>query len=296
MLDLSVIILTYNEERHIARCIDNVKHIAKQVYVVDSYSTDKTCDIAREHGAIVLQNKYVNQSQQFIWAMDNCQVQTAWTMRMDADEYLTEKLIDELNKTIPSLPVTVSGCRFPLVVAFLGRKLKYGKIRKIMILRLWRTGLAQMEQRWMDERCYVTEGEVIDLKHEFIDENLNGLTEWTQKHNNYANREIVAAYEGGWSDFVSGGNGLESRNKEKGKYYKLPKFLRAFVYFFVRYICFGGFLDGKPGFIWATLQAYWYRFLVDAKIEEMEFCIGRNPTPQEMRSYFKERFNINVDK
>ena len=138
----------------------------------------------------------------------------------------------------------------------------------------------------------------LDLGHyeRFIDENLNGLAEWTQKHNNYANREIVAAYEGFWNDSVSGGNGLESRNKEKGKYYKLPKFLRAFVYFFVRYICFGGFLDGKPGFIWATLQAYWYRFLVDAKIEEMEFYIGKNPSPQEMRSYFKERFNINVDK
>lgn len=296
MLDLSVIILTYNEEKHIARCIDNVKRIAKQIYVVDSYSTDNTCDIAREHGVIVLQNKYVNQSQQFIWAMENCPVETGWTMRMDADEYLTEGLIDELERTIPALPAAVSGCRFPLAVAFLGRKLKYGKIRKILILRLWRTGMARMEQRWMDERCYVTEGDVIDLKQEFIDENLNGLTEWTQKHNNYANREIVAAYEGYWNDTVSGGNGLDGRNKEKGLYYKLPKFLRAFFYFFVRYVCFGGFLDGKPGFIWATLQAYWYRYLIDAKIEEMEYYIGKNPTPKEMRMYFKERFNINVDK
>lgn len=106
----------------------------------------------------------------------------------------------------------------------------------------------------------------------------------------------MAAYEGYWNDIVLGGNGLESRNREKGKYYKLPKFLRAFMYFFVRYICFGGFLDGKPGFIWATLQAYWYRYLIDAKIEEMEYYIGKNPTPQEMRTYFKERFNINVDK
>ena len=148
----------------------------------------------------------------------------------------------------------------------------------------------------MDEQIFVTEGDTVDMKHLFIDENLNGLTEWTRKHNNYANREIVAAYEGYWNDTVSGGNGLEIRNKEKGKYYKLPKFLRAFIYFFVRYICFGGFLDGKPGFIWATLQAYWYRYLIDAKIEEMEYYIGKNPTPKEMRMYFKERFNINVDK
>lgn len=296
MLDITVIILTYNEELHIARCVDNVKRVAKQVYVVDSYSTDRTCEIAREHGAVVLQNKYVNQAQQFIWALDNCSVDTVWTMRMDADEYLTDELIDELNDKLPTLPATTSGCRFPLAVAFLGRKLKYGKIRKIRILRFWRTGLARMEQRWMDERCYVTEGDVVDLKNEFVDENLKGLTEWTQKHNNYSNREIVATYESCWNGSVSGGQGLEERNKEKSSYYRLPKFFRAFMYFFVRYICFCGFLDGKPGFIWATLQAYWYRYLVDAKIEEMEYYIGKNPSPEEMRKYFKERFNINVEK
>ena len=217
-------------------------------------------------------------------------------MRLDADEYLTNELIAELEGKLSLLPIDVTGCMLPLMVKFLGRPLKYGKIRKIQILRLWRTGKAMMEQRWMDERCYVIEGKVVPMNNYFIDENLNGIHAWTQKHNNYANREIVAAYEGYWNDTVSGGNGLETRNKEKGKYYKLPKFLRAFIYFFVRYICFGGFLDGKPGFIWATLQAYWYRYLIDAKIEEMEYYIGKNPTPKEMRMYFKERFNINVDK
>ena len=198
MLDLSVIILTYNEEKHIARCIDNVKRIAKQIYVVDSYSTDSTCDIAREHGAIVLQNKYVNQAQQFIWAMENCPIKTEWTMRLDADEYLTDELIVELKGKLSLLPIDVTGCMLPLMVKFLGRPLKYGKIRKIQILRLWRTGKAMMEQRWMDERCYVIEGKVVAMNNYFIDENLNGIHAWTQKHNNYANREIVAAYEMGW--------------------------------------------------------------------------------------------------
>lgn len=256
MLDLSVIILTYNEEKHIARCIDNVKRIAKQIYVVDSYSTDSTCDIACEHGAIVFRNKYVNQAQQFIWAMENCPIKTEWTMRLDADEYLTDGLVTELEEKLPLLSDNVTGCMLPRNVVLLGRELKHGKLRTIRLMRLWRTGKAMMELRWMDEQIFVTEGDTVDMKHLFIDENLNGLTEWTQKHNNYANREIVAAYEGYWNDTVSGGNGLETRNKEKGKYYKLPKFLRAFIYFFVRYICFGGFLDGKPGFIWATLQAY----------------------------------------
>lgn len=295
MIDVSCIILTFNEEKHIARCIENVKRIAKHVFIVDSFSVDKTCEIAQKHGAIVLQNKYINQAQQFIWAMKNCPIETQWTMRMDADEYLSDELIAELEEKVPLLPVSVTGCMFPLMVKFLGKFLKHGKIHEIQILRLWRTGKAYMEQRWMDERCYVIEGKVIAMDNYFVDENLNGLTEWTQKHNYYVNREIVAAYETLWNDTVSGGDRLNGRNKEKGMYYKLPKFIRAFVYFFVRYICFGGFLDGKSGFIWATLQAYWYRFLVDAKIEEMEYYIGKNPTSQEMRRYFKERFNINVD-
>lgn len=87
---------------------------------------------------------------------------------------------------------------------------------------MWRTGKAMMEQRWMDERCYVTEGEVVSMNYYFIDENLNGIHAWTQKHNNYANREIVAAYEGYWNDSVSGGNGLESRNKEKESIINYP--------------------------------------------------------------------------
>ena len=192
MQELSIIILTYNEEKHIERCINNAKRIAKQVYVVDSYSTDKTCDIARAHGVIVLQNKYVNQAQQFIWAMENCPVKTEWTMRLDADEYLTDELIEEVEKKLPLLPANVTGCMLPRNVVLFGRELKHGKLRTIRLMRLWRTGKAMMEQRWMDEQIYVTEGDTVDMKHRFIDENLNGLTEWTQKHNNYANREIVA--------------------------------------------------------------------------------------------------------
>lgn len=105
-------------------------------------------------------------------------------MRLDADEYLTDELIVELKGKLSLLPIDVTGCMLPLMVKFLGRPLKYGKIRKIQILRLWRTGKAMMEQRWMDERCYVIEGKVVAMNNYFIDENLNGIHAWTQKHNN----------------------------------------------------------------------------------------------------------------
>ena len=87
---ITAIILTKNEELHIQRCIENLRRVCSKIYVVDSFSTDRTCEIASDCGAIVLQNKYVNQAQQFQWALDNCPVDTGWVMRMDADEYLTD--------------------------------------------------------------------------------------------------------------------------------------------------------------------------------------------------------------
>ena len=88
MLDISVVILTFNEEIHIRRCLDNAKKFAKEIFVVDSFSTDKTVEIAKSMGAKVCQNKWVNYSTQFNWALRNLPITTEWVWRMDADEIL----------------------------------------------------------------------------------------------------------------------------------------------------------------------------------------------------------------
>ena len=87
---------------------------------------------------------------------------------------------------------------------------------------------------------------------------------------------------------------LGSRNSQKSSYYKLPRFFRAFMYFFVRYVCFLGFLDGLRGFIWLTLQAYWYRFLVDAKLYEFDKRLGNNPSKEEVIAYVRQYWGIMV--
>lgn len=148
----------------------------------------------------------------------------------------------------------------------------------------------------MDERMVLTEGTAITFRHRFYDENLNGLTAWTQKHNNYSNREILTELDKRYGLFEQGAaEGLKGRNRKKSMYYRLPRFLRAFMYFFVRYVCFLGFLDGVPGFVWLTLQAYWYRFLVDAKLLEMEKRLGKNPSREDVARYVQQYFKINVD-
>ena len=295
MPKITAIILTYNEELHIERCIKNMQRICEKVYVVDSFSTDQTCAIAKRCGAVVLQNKYVNQAQQFQWALENCPIETEWTLRMDADEYLTEELIAEIKEKTTGLPTSVTGVNLTFRVKFLNHIIRFGMLRPVRLLRMWRTGKAYMEQRWMDERMVLKEGEAVTFKHRFIDENLNGLTAWTQKHNNYSNREILTVLDSRYGLFVQGASDeLKGRNRQKSTYYRLPRFLRAFMYFFVRYVCFLGFLDGVPGFVWLTLQAYWYRFLVDAKLLEMEKRLGKNPTREEVVAYVQQYYGIQI--
>ena len=110
MLDLTAIILTYNEEIHIRRCLENVCPIAKKVFVVDSPSTDSTVAICHEFDNVeVVVHKYPgNQAEQFNWAIDNLDIDTEWVLRLDADEYLLPELIDELNEKLPDMAEDVS--------------------------------------------------------------------------------------------------------------------------------------------------------------------------------------------
>lgn len=290
---IAIIILTYNEALHIERCIGSVRRVSDKIYVVDSHSTDGTQEIARRLGATVVEHDYVNQAQQMQWAIDNLGLDTGWVMRMDADEYLTDRLVNEIKTVLPELPSDVTGIYLPLDVIFQGKNVKHGRLRAPKIMRIWRRGKAYMEQRWMDERMVLTEGSAITFKGRFVDHNLNSLAWWTQKHNNYSNRELAVEamrmYGIGRDD-----EALKGRNQKKG-YYRLPAFFRAGVYFSVRYFMLGGFLDGKAGLIWATLQAYWYRFLIDAKMSEMKRALGKNPTQEQVKVYFKEKYNISLD-
>src|SRR4051794_14783788 len=109
MPDLSVVILTYNEEIHISRVLNNVRQFCTSVYIIDSYSTDKTIEIAKQFGATVLQNTFVNQSHQFRWALENANIKSEWIMRLDADEIVEADLVDEISVRLPRLGKEVAG-------------------------------------------------------------------------------------------------------------------------------------------------------------------------------------------
>lgn len=300
MLDISVIILTYNEELHIRRCLDHLDGLVKAVYLIDCYSTDRTLDIAREYPFVqVLQNKWVNYATQFNWALTHAPIQTKWVLRLDADEYLTEELKEELKAKLPSLSSDYTGVIFPLRRVFLGRTIRRG-MPVVKLLRLFQYGKAQSEVRLMDEHIQLLEGQSVEFQHEFADDNLNNLSWWTQKHVGYAIREAVDLLD---MEFNLTGSAVEDKNRviseqakskrmKKHKYAQQPLFWRSFAYFCYRYFFKLGFLEGKEGFLWHFLQGWWYRTLVDAKVFEIKKACGNDK--EKIRRHLKEHYQIEI--
>ena len=190
-MDISIIILTFNEELHIRRCIENVAPLARDVFVVDCFSTDTTVEIADECGASVVQNPWPGaQALQFNWALDHLPIRTKWVLRLDADEYLSSELIEEITSKLETLPEEVTGVALHLRRVFMGRVIRRGMPR-IKMIRLFRYGKARCEQRLMDEHIELLEGRSVTFDGDFADDNLNDIGWWTAKHNGYALREAV---------------------------------------------------------------------------------------------------------
>lgn len=275
--DLTVVILTFNEELHIRRCIESVKCLAARIVVIDSCSTDRTKDIALALGADVFVNPFINYAKQFNWGLDNASITTKWVMRLDADEYITPELVATLPATLSAVESDVDAFTLNLRRIFMGKWLRHGALYPIRLLRIWRFGHGRLEERWMDEHVIV-KGRVQRIEADFADDNLNSLTWWTTKHNNYASREAVDLLnlEFGFipRDSVAS---LRTDNQASIKrwlkevvYSRLPGGFRAFAYFLYRYVIRLGFLDGQPGLTFHFLQGFWYRFLVDAKLTEVK--------------------------
>lgn len=272
---LTVVILTRDEERHIARAIASVQGIAARVFVADSGSTDRTVEIAESLGAEVLHNPWRNYATQFNWALDQLPADTDWVLRLDADEIVTLPLRDQIAAALPGLGSGIDGVVVGRRMTFLGRPIRHGGLFPVRVLRLFRHGRGRCEDRWMDEHIKV-DGPVSDLPGEILDDNLNTLSWWTSKHNAYASREVVdilnlehrfMAYET-VADLSGDQAGVKRWLKER-VYARMPGGLRAFAYFFYRYVLRLGFLDGREGLAFHVLQGFWYRFLVDAKLYEV---------------------------
>lgn len=274
MADLTAIILTKNEEKNIEECILSIKDVAKRIVVIDSYSTDATVELAHKHGAEVHQHEFVNQSEQFRYGMDIAQIDTKWVLRLDADERLTKAGQEELEQLCRQNQDTdVNGIIIRFKVSFMGKSLRHGGIYPFRKLLVFKYGKGDIEKRNMDEHIVLSEGRCVEMKEDSLHHDYKDLTYWIDKHNRYASREVLDYYQ--FRQDASDGKELDEKARRKRKikygiYYKLPLGFRAHLYYWYRYYFKLGFLDGKEGKIYAFMQAYWYRYLVDAKIFEHE--------------------------
>lgn len=296
--DLAVVILTRNEEMHLARALDRLRGLAREVFVVDSFSTDRTVEIAREMGATVLQNRFVNYARQFQWALDNAPISAAWVMRLDADEVVEADLAIEMARELPELPDDVQGVVLKRKHIFMGRWIRHGGRYPLLLLRIWRRGAGRIEDRWMDEHMVLSHGRTVTFDGGFADHNLNDLTFFTDKHNKYATREaidvLVAALDLQPQDTALTDTGSQAqagrkRAVKEGVYNRLPFGLGPLAYFLFRYVAQFGFLDGKPGLVYHLLQGFWYRFLVEAKIYELKQAIGARTDRREILDVISQR-------
>ena len=270
MQDVTVIILTKNEELNIKECLESVKGFAKRCVLIDSGSTDKTVEIAKSMGADVLVHPFENYSKQFNWGLDNANITTKWIVRLDADERFPPALKKELTKEMEvHSDDDVNGFVLEAWLFFMGKKLVHGGSRKKKLM-VFKNGYGRIEDRKMDEHTILTEGKSIELKEKFEHYDFKNLSTYVSKLNWYATREMQDYIE---EMFPNGGfqgnNSTINRTRNlKTRYYKAPIFWRAFLYFLYAFFICGNCLNGKEGFIYSFLYHFYYRMLVDFKIYE----------------------------
>lgn len=278
MVDLTIIILTRNEEQNLEKCISSFRNVAKRVVIVDSYSIDNTVEKARELGAEVFEHPFENHAIQFNWALENINLSTQWVAKIDADEEFTPELAAEIEQKLDNMPNNVNGIILRRRVYFMGRWLKHGGKYPELLLRIFRVGHGMSEIKMMDEHLIITDGDAVQFRNDFSDKNTKSIEWWINKHNWYSNKEALDIQlknndvnKAKFLDETTTSAQAKLKRFIKGHgYYALPKFFRAHIYFIYRYYFRLGFMDGVEGKVYTFLQAYWYRYLVDVKLYECE--------------------------
>jgi glycosyltransferase involved in cell wall biosynthesis len=265
----SVIVLAFNSVDTIATTLTQARAISDDLHVVDSFSTDDTVAVCRQLGAQVVQHAFESYGAQRNWAIDNLVLRYEWQLHLDADERLTPQLIASL-QALPESPAD-SGFLIARLVQFLGRILRHGGMSPTWHLRLFRNGAGRCEERRYDQHFYLSQGSTGELRGYMIDEVRMPLTEWTARHNRWADAEVVEQTTATTSAGVQPrfrGTAVERKRSLRALYNRAPLFIRPYALFVYRYFLRLGFLDGREGLVFWTLQTFWFRFLIDAKLFE----------------------------
>jgi glycosyltransferase involved in cell wall biosynthesis len=277
---LTVIVLTRNEERNLLACLSSLANVPHNLVVVDSGSTDATLEIAAAHDACVLSHPFESHARQWSWTLRQLAPTLDWVLGLDADQRLSPELAVELRELFrcPSQRLADhDGFYVNRRQIFRGRWIRNGGYYPKLLLKLFRANAAHLDERdLMDHHFYVT-GRVGTLRGDLIEDNLNegDIEFWITKHVRYAElhaqEEVLrtAANQPWVIKPALFGTPDQRVVWLKQCWYKLPLYIRPFVFFLYRYVIRLGFLDGKQGFIFHFLQSFWYRLIVDIRIDEL---------------------------
>jgi glycosyltransferase involved in cell wall biosynthesis len=262
MIPLTIVILTLNEEKNIAHSLQNVIDWAQNVYVLDSGSTDRTVEIAKEMGAEVFYRKFDTYAKQRNYAIEELPIDTEWMMFLDADEWLTEELKKEIEETLPK--TDKDGFYIKRRFYFMGRWIKHGGYYPIKLLRLFKREKAHVE-RDINEHV-VVDGAIGELRYDFVDENRKSIHDWIEKHNRYSDfeaKELLRHEERmrrGETDEYAKFFGTAPQRKRWIREHLWNRFMHPLIkpwfYFFYRYVVKLGFLDGKEGYMFFMMHAF----------------------------------------
>jgi glycosyltransferase involved in cell wall biosynthesis len=278
---LTVVVLTHNEELNLPDCLASVHGLGQDLVVVDSGSTDRTLAIAAEHGACILTHEFTGHAGQWRWALDQLDPRTEWVLGLDADQRLSPELRAELQHLFAVEERRLrdhAGFYLNRRQIFRGTWIRHGGYYPKYLLKLFRLSQAQIDERdLMDHHFYVS-GKLGELRHDLIEDNRNevNIAFWLTKHIGYAElharEELVRRrHSQPWLIQPSLFGSPDQRVVWcKQWWYRMPLYARPFLFFIYRYILLGGVLDGKQGFIFHFLQSFWYRLLVDIRLDDLQ--------------------------
>lgn len=263
LIPASVMVFTLDEEVNLPACLESIAGF-DDVIVVDSFSTDRTEQIAREHGARFCQNRFEGFGTQRNWALDNAQPRHQWVLMLDADERVTEALAEEMREVIAQSDSSVGAYRIRRRFHLWGRWLRYSSLYPTWVVRLIRTDRVRYRDRGHAETEEVA-GEVKPLCHDLIDENLKGIGEWFERQNRYAAKESMLEVQSElgstrFRGFFSS-DPLRRREAMKALGRALPG--RPLWFFLYSFIIKGGWRDGVDGYQFCLMKTA-YQIMLEA--------------------------------
>lgn len=263
---------------HLPRLLASFSGLQAQVFILDSGSTDSTVAIANNYGAIIHQHPFENHPRQWDHALHCFHVTTPWVICLDADQMITPELKELLLSFNPDNYTDIAGIYFNRKNIFKGTWLKHGGYYPFYLLKMFRYGLGYSDlSENMDHRFIVPGKSAIWKKGHIIEENLkeNQISFWISKHNRYSDllaQEEVERLNNLRPQTVKPyfwGSPNERKAWFKTLWWKLPRYVRPTLYFIHRYFIKLGFLDGRTGTIFHFMHAFWFRLVVDIKIDEL---------------------------